>query len=83
MSNIIEEVMKERGYLSTFNNIEFCLEKLFTKPLVMCSNNTYQFEDYSKYKAERFSEEEKFTHRKTQFPLDCQKAYEIGINLLK
>jgi len=81
--NVKEEVMKEEGYLSTFNNMEFYLEKLFTKPSVMYSNNTYQFNDYSKYKVECFSEEEKAEHRKIQFPLDCEKAFELGVNLIK
>jgi multimeric flavodoxin WrbA len=81
--NVTEEVMKEKGYLSTFNNMEFYLEKLFTKPSVMYSNNTYQFNDYSKYKIECFSEEEKAEHRKIQFPLDCGKAFELGVNLIK
>jgi multimeric flavodoxin WrbA len=81
--NVTEEVMKKEGYLSTFNNMEFYLENLFTKPSVMYSNNTYQFNDYSKYKVECFSEEEKAEHRKMQFPLDCEKAFELGLNLIK
>ncbi|MBU3199230.1 NAD(P)H-dependent oxidoreductase [Clostridium estertheticum] len=81
--NVTEKVMKEEGYLSTFNNMEFYLEKLFTKPSVMYSNDTYQFNNYSKYKVECFSEEEKAEHRKIQFPLDCEKAFELGVNLIK
>jgi len=81
--NETEELMKKRGYLSTFNKIEFYLEKIFIKPLVMYSNNTYQFDDYSKYEAECFPEEEKAAHRKLQFPLDCQRAFELGVNLIK
>ncbi|WP_143318626.1 flavodoxin family protein [Clostridium sp. HBUAS56017] len=81
--NVKEEVMKESGYLSTFDNMEFYLEKLFTKPVVMYSNDTYQFDDYSKYKVECFSEEEKAKTRQNQFPLDCQKAFELGKNLIK
>ncbi len=49
----------------------------------MYSNDTYQFDDYSKYKVECFSEEEKAEHRKIQFPLDCEKAFELGVNLIK
>jgi len=81
--NAPEEVMNQIGYLKTFNNIESSIEHIFTKPLVMYSNNTYQFDDYSKYKADAFSEEEKAAHRKMQFPLDCQRAFEIGTNLIK
>lgn len=81
--NVRENFMDKAGYLSTFNKIESTLGYIFTKPLVMYSNNTYQFEDYSKYKADLFSEEEKAAHRKVQFPLDCQKAFELGANLIK
>jgi hypothetical protein len=56
---------------------------MFTKPLVMYSNNTYQFDDYSKYKSTAFSEVAKTAHRNVQFPLDCQKAFELGASLIK
>ncbi len=81
--NVTEEIMNKSGYLSTFNNIEAFIGKVFTKPLVMHSNDTYQFDDYSKYKMEVFSEEAKAAHRKVQFPLDCKKAFEMGASLIK
>lgn len=80
--NVTEDEMKDNGYLSNFNSIESYFERLFTKPSVMYSNNTYQFYDYSKYKSDCFSEEEKAAHRKKQFHLDCQKAFELGANLI-
>jgi multimeric flavodoxin WrbA len=81
--NVSEEFMDQIGYLKTFNTIESIIERHFTKPLVMYSNNTYQFDDYSKYESSAFSEEAKATHRKVQFPIDCQKAFELGVNLIK
>ncbi|MBU3218480.1 flavodoxin family protein (plasmid) [Clostridium estertheticum] len=81
--NAQEELMDKIGYPSTFNKIESSLERILTKPLVMYSNNTYQFDDYSKYKSNAFSEKEKAEHRRTQFPLDCQKAFELGASLIK
>ncbi|MBU3218479.1 flavodoxin family protein (plasmid) [Clostridium estertheticum] len=81
--NAPEEIMNKLGYLKTFDLIESTIEHIFTKPLVMYSNNTYQFDDYSKYKSNAFSEEAKAAHRKIQFPLDCQKAFELGASLIK
>ena len=81
--NAPEELMGQIGYLNTFNNIESSIEHHFGKPLVMYSNNTYQFDDYSKYESSAFSEEAKAAHRKVQFPIDCQKAFELGVSLLK
>ena len=81
--NAPEEFMDKIGYLSTFDKIESAIGRMFTKPLVMYSNDTYQFDDYSKYESSAFSEEAKAEHRKIQFPLDCQKAFELGANLIK
>jgi multimeric flavodoxin WrbA len=81
--NAPEEIMDQIGYLKTFNHIGSYIEGMLTKPLVMYSNNTYQFDDYSKYKSDAFSEEAKAEHRKMQFPLDCEKAFELGLNLIK
>ncbi|WP_160690876.1 flavodoxin family protein [Clostridium sp. C2-6-12] len=81
--NVQEELMDKAGYLSTFSKIESILGRILTKPLVMYSNNTYQFDDYSKYESSAFSEEVKAAHRKLQFPLDCEKAFELGVNLIK
>ena len=81
--NAPEEAMEQIGYLKTFNNIQSSIEHIFTKPLVMYSNNTYQFDDYSKYESAAFSEEAKAAHRKIQFPIDCQKAFELGVSLIK
>ena len=81
--NAPEEFMDKIGYLSTFDKIESAIGRMFTKPLVMYSNDTYQFDDYSKYESSAFSEEAKAEHRKIQFPIDCEKAFELGTNLIK
>ncbi len=81
--NVPENLMEQVGYPKNFNTMESIIERTFTKPLVMYSNDTYQFDDYSKYESSAFSEEAKAAHRKVQFPLDCQKAFELGVNLIK
>ncbi|MCR3757482.1 flavodoxin family protein [Clostridium felsineum] len=81
--NVKEDVMKKIGYEFNFRMIDGFIEKVFTKPLVMYSNDTYQFDDYSKYKVECFSEEDKAKTRKNQFPLDCEKAFKLGESLIK
>jgi multimeric flavodoxin WrbA len=81
--NVSEEIMDMANYKLTFSKIESSIERIFTKPQIMYSNDTYQFDDYSKYKSDAFSEESKAAHRKNQFPLDCQKAFEIGASLIK
>ncbi|WP_026881079.1 flavodoxin family protein [Clostridium akagii] len=81
--NVPENLMEQVGYPTAFNKIESTIEGIFTKPLVMYSNDTYQFDDYSKYESSAYSEEAKAEHRKIQFPLDCQKSFELGANLIK
>jgi hypothetical protein len=75
-------MMDDLGYLDAFNMLESFIERIFTKPLSMCSNDTYQFSDYSKYKVESFSAEEKIKHREKQFPIDLENAFFIGKKLL-
>lgn len=80
--NAPKEIMESIGYPQSFNSMEASIERMFSKPLVMYSNNTYQFNDYSKYKSDAFSEEEKRKHRETQFPIDCEEAFTLGKKLL-
>lgn len=75
--------MEKFDYPNSFNKHELFIETIFTKPEVMYSIDTYQFNDYSKYKVNASLEELKAKQRETQFPLDCDKAFEIGANLIK
>lgn len=52
-------------------------------PDVLYVNNTYQFNDYSKYESSMFSEEDKRKYREEQFPKDIEAAYQMGITLIK
>jgi multimeric flavodoxin WrbA len=81
--NVSQDFMEQMNYNLILNTLAAPIERVFTKPKVMYSNNTYQFDDYSKYKSDAFSEEEKAAHRAKQFPLDCEKAYEIGTSLIQ
>ena len=81
--NVREEAMEQAGYLKTFEQIAARIGRVFTKPEYMCANNTYQFDDYAKYKSDAFSAEDKAAHRDRQFPRDCEKAFALGANLIK
>lgn len=77
-----------RGYAGAalpgkLGSTEFFIERSFSRPAVLYINDTYQFSDYSKYMVECFSEQEKALQRETQFPLDCQKAFELGRDLAR
>lgn len=81
--NVPYAVMTEMQYPEQLASMEFFIGKAFSAPSVLHVNDTYQFSDYSKYKAECFSEKDKARHRAEQFPVDCQKAYELGRNMAR
>jgi multimeric flavodoxin WrbA len=80
--NTTEEQMKERGYLQLFNHHEMILKMIFGASEYICSFDTYQFKDYSKVVSDRFGPEKKTKRRKEIFPIDCEKAFEMGQDLL-
>jgi multimeric flavodoxin WrbA len=61
---------------------EMFLGRLFGCAESLLSNDTYQFDDYSKY-VQAFNVEEKTKRRKEVFPLDCKKAFEMGTRLVQ
>jgi multimeric flavodoxin WrbA len=80
---VTEEMMNQFGY-SQFINLNINLfTRIFGQSESLCSFDTLQFEDYSKVVAPRFDPEKKAKRRKEVFPIDCQKAFEIGIRFAK
>ena len=48
---------------------------------ILYSCETYQFKDYSRYDMNLFDEKQRREHRDTQFPIDLQKAHDLGVRL--
>jgi hypothetical protein len=48
---------------------------------MICSFETLQFEDYDKVVFNYFDPEERRERRRTVFPEDCRKAFELGARL--
>ncbi len=80
--NMDEASMPRINYPDAFIGMERVIGKIFTPPHRLIANNTYQFDDYSKFESSLFDEEVKRAHRETQFPLDCQAAFDLGKKLL-
>lgn len=80
---VTEEQMNQFGYKERFTNTERFLARIFGSSEMFCCFDTYQFDDYSKFVATRFDPEEKLKRRKEIFPKDCQKAFEMGVRLVK
>lgn len=69
------------GYQYIFENIKSYLQLLNGQSEYLISADNYQFDDYSKYAASNFDEKHKALVRKEQFPIECQKAFEMGEKL--
>ena len=76
-----EEMAKERGFDHHISTTEMILERIFGASESLCSYDTYQFENYTKFFAPRFDPEKKAQRRNEVFPLDCKKASEMGVRL--
>jgi multimeric flavodoxin WrbA len=75
--------VKEMGYDSNFKKIEMLLARIFGSSESLAVYDTLQFDDYSKYVSSSFDPEQKVKRRKEVFPLDCQKAYDMGDRFAK
>ena len=69
---------KKFAPVKAMNNVDMFLGHIFSPPQRLCSYDTYQFSDYSKYVVDVFNEAEKAKQRENQFPKDLHKAYTLG-----
>lgn len=79
--NVPSDAMEKLGYNMLFGHYKSLLERLGGPSEILVSNDTYQFDDYSRYEASMFNEEHKARVRAEQFPIDCRKAFEMGARL--
>ena len=79
--NIEMEGARERFYYENFSRVADYMKTIFGAAELQMVYNTYQFSDYSKYYAPVFNEEKKAHHLINVFPMDCQKAFEMGQRL--
>lgn len=57
---------------------EGALERTFGPVDTLYATYTYQFDDYAKYETSGMDEKGRAQRRKEVFPLDCQKAFDMG-----
>jgi len=81
--NLTEELAKEMGYERMFKNNEALLERFFGPCESLMCYDTLQFDDYSKYAARKFDEKAKRKRHEEVFPKDCERAFELGVRLVK
>ena len=77
--NVTESLMKEHGYDKHLGVNELVMQSIGGYSEALYCFDTYQFDDYSKVVADRFDVDEKAKRRKEVFPVDCEKAYDMGV----
>ena len=79
--NVSEEGAKQFNYPEIIGPNEFYLNYIFGHAESLWSYDTYQFSDYTKYDCDMFDERHKTEVRENQFPIDMQKAFDLGKRL--
>ncbi len=78
-----KKMARERGFDKQIVANELLMKMILGASKTLCSYDTYQFEDYSKVYAPRFDPEKKAKVRVEVFPIDCEKAFEMGARLVR
>ena len=81
--NATEEMAKERDYDGCIKATGMIMKRIFGSSESICSYDTCQFDDYSKYVAPRFDPLKKAKRRAEVFPMDCEKAFAMGARVVK
>ncbi|WP_010237354.1 flavodoxin family protein [Clostridium arbusti] len=77
--NVTNDQMKEFRYKENLKFVEEDMERIFGTFESLAVNDTYQFNDYSKYVVTAFDEKKKAKVKEEQFPNDCQNAFNMGV----
>lgn len=76
--NAREDLIKTIGYDKQFASTKMALKTIFGECEVLLSTDTLQYNDYDKYEHEIFDKKEKIKRNEEVFPLDCERAFELG-----
>lgn len=83
--NVDDAGLDSRGmrdfYYGHFEVNKGILTRLFGNSTYQLAMDTLQFEDYSKVVADIFDPADKSRSRAERFPVDCEKAYQLGVEL--
>ena len=75
--NVDEKTCNEL-YSPTLNRFEWFVELVFSKPEKIFAYDTCQFANYDKYVCECFDKVHKQKRKEEQFPIELEKAFNLG-----
>ena len=81
--NCPENYMKQIGYPTLLEENTKVMADIFGYRETLYACNTYQFNDYSRYDFNLFSEEDKRRYRDEHFATDLQNARDLGRRLVE
>lgn len=79
--NCPEELSHKVGYDTLLGFTGEEMGRLYGYNEILNSYETLQFKDYSRYEMDMFSEEERRAIHETRFPVDLEKAFDLGKRL--
>lgn len=77
--NATEQVIKYMGWDKHLEFSRYMITMIFGHSEPLFCLDTCQFKDYSQVVADRFNAVEKARRHKEVFPVDCEKAFDMGI----
>ena len=80
--NVSESARDSIGYLKKSSEYAALLERILGPTRSLCITETLQVDDYAKYHMTMFNENERRERRDKVFPIDCEKAVELGSSLV-
>lgn len=81
--NCPEAAIQQVNYDKYFSTNEWMVGRILGPCESLCSYETLQFEDYSKVVADWMDPQQRMQRHKEVFPVDCQKAFELGARIAK
>jgi multimeric flavodoxin WrbA len=81
--NVNEQRLKESGYDYNFILNQRVLAHVLGASEWLCSTDTYQFDDYTKYEVTAFDPEAKAMRHKEIFPEDLKQAFALGARMVE
>lgn len=76
--------VREEGFNSAhLDSLEWYIAQVFSKPTRICAYNTCQVKDYSLYKMEVFSAEDKQKYKNKHWENDLKRAFEAGKQMIE
>lgn len=83
--NVTQAGVEDRNYRLILGAMEAAIRRTLggMEMPALYVTDTFQFEDYARYETTAFDSGHKAKRREEEFPRDCQKAFDIGVRLVR